>query len=68
MFTKTSPRNYREAAAMDRDRALVFSRALQAEGVRVNPRCSFFLSTAHDDAIIDETLAGADRAMAEIGA
>jgi glutamate-1-semialdehyde 2,1-aminomutase len=53
---------------MDRDRALVFSRALQAEGVRVNPRCSFFLSTAHDDAIIDETLAGADRAMAEIGA
>jgi glutamate-1-semialdehyde 2,1-aminomutase len=66
MFTKTSPRNYREAAAMDRDRALSFSRALQAEGVRVNPRCSFFLSTAHDDAIIDETLAGADRAMAEI--
>jgi glutamate-1-semialdehyde 2,1-aminomutase len=66
MFTKTSPRNYREAAAMDRDRALSFSRALQAEGVRVNPRCSFFLSTAHDDAIIDETLAGAERAMAEI--
>jgi len=66
MFTRTGPRNYREAAAMDRDRALSFSRALQAEGVRVNPRCSFFLSTAHDDAIIDETLAGADRAMAAL--
>ncbi|MBL8675794.1 MAG: aspartate aminotransferase family protein [Rhodospirillales bacterium] len=63
-----APRNFREAAATDRDRALALSRALQDEGVRVNQRCSWFLSAAHDDATIDETLAAADRAMARLGA
>jgi glutamate-1-semialdehyde aminotransferase len=51
---------------MDRDRAMAFSRALQENGVRVNQRCSWFFSAAHDDATIDETLAAADRALAEI--
>ena len=31
-----APRNYREAAACDRDRALAFHRALQEEGIRIN--------------------------------
>lgn len=66
MFTKIGPRNYREAALVNRDRALAFSRELQAQGVRVNQRCSFFLSTEHDDAILDETLTAADRAMAAL--
>jgi glutamate-1-semialdehyde 2,1-aminomutase len=60
------PRNYREAVACDRDKALAFHTALQDEGIRTNQNAKFFLSTAHDDAIIDETLAVADRAMAAI--
>jgi glutamate-1-semialdehyde 2,1-aminomutase len=62
-----APRNYRDVAARnDRDRALAFSRALQEEGVRVNQRCAWFLSTAHDQGTIDETLAAADRALAAL--
>ena len=60
------PGNYREAVACDRDKALAFHRALQDEGIRTKQNAKFFLSTAHDDAIIDETLAAADRAMAAI--
>ena len=41
-----------------------FSQALQANGVRVNQRCAWFLSAAHDDDAIDETLTAADRAFA----
>jgi glutamate-1-semialdehyde 2,1-aminomutase len=60
----TPPRNYRESVACDRDKALAFHTALQDEGVRTNQNAKFFLSVAHDDTIIDETLAAADRAMA----
>jgi glutamate-1-semialdehyde 2,1-aminomutase len=64
-FTKAAaPENYRDATACDRDMALAFHAALQEQGIRVNQRATWFLSTAHDDAIIDETLAAADRAMA----
>ena len=50
----------------DRDAVLALHQALQEEGIRTNQNAKFFLSTAHDDAIIDETLAAADRAMAAI--
>jgi glutamate-1-semialdehyde 2,1-aminomutase len=64
-FTDSEPpRNYRESAACDKDKALAFHQALQEEGIRTNQNAKWFLSTAHDDAIIDETLAAADRAMA----
>jgi glutamate-1-semialdehyde 2,1-aminomutase len=66
-FTKAAaPENYRDSAACDRDMALAFHTALQEQGIRVNQRATWFLSTAHDDAIIDETLAAADRAMAAL--
>jgi glutamate-1-semialdehyde 2,1-aminomutase len=61
-----APANYREAVACDRDKALAFHRALQEEGVRVNQQAKWFLSTAHDDATIDDTLTAADRAMATL--
>ena len=61
-----APRNYREADACDRDGVLAFHRALQEEGIRINQAGKWFLSTAHDDAIIDQTLAAADRAMAAL--
>jgi glutamate-1-semialdehyde 2,1-aminomutase len=64
--TGPAPKNYREAAACDRDMALAFHAALQEQGIRVNQRTTWFLSTAHDDPIIDETLAAADRAMANL--
>jgi len=59
-----APKNYRDAAACDRDKAVAFHAALQEEGIRINQVGKWFLSTAHDDAIIDETLAATDRAMA----
>src|SRR5476649_2815875 len=66
-FTDGPPlRNYRESAACDRDRALAFHQALQEEGVRIGQQAKWFLSTAHDDQVIDETLAAADRAMAKL--
>src|SRR5204863_3264597 len=64
--TGPAPRNYREAAACDRDLVLAFHRALQEEGIRISPAGKWFLSTAHDDAIIDQTLLAADRAMAAL--
>jgi glutamate-1-semialdehyde 2,1-aminomutase len=60
------PRNYRESAACDKDRALAFHAALQEEGVRVGQQAKWFLSTAHDDSVIDESLAAADRALATL--
>ena len=53
-------------APADRDKALAFHHALQEEGIRTNQNAKWFLSVAHDDAIIDETLAAADRAMATL--
>jgi glutamate-1-semialdehyde 2,1-aminomutase len=61
-----APTNYREAAACDRDAMLAFHAALQEEGVRVQQAGKWFLSTAHDSPVIEETLAGADRAMARL--
>lgn len=61
-----APRNYRESAACDRDRMLLFHAALQEEGVRVQQAGKWFLSTMHDRSVIEETLAGADRAMAKL--
>ena len=61
-----APRNYRESAACDRDAMLAFHAALQEEGVRVQQAGKWFLSTAHDGPVIDETLAAADHAMAKM--
>jgi glutamate-1-semialdehyde 2,1-aminomutase len=62
-FTRQPPRNYREAAACDADSALAFHRALQEEGVRINQQGKWFLSAAHDESVIAETLEAAGRAM-----
>jgi glutamate-1-semialdehyde 2,1-aminomutase len=64
--TGAAPCNYRESAACDRDAMLGLHAALQEEGIRVQQAGKWFLSTAHDDAVIDETLAAADRAMASV--
>lgn len=61
-----APRNYRDSAACDRDAMLAFHAALQEEGVRAQQAGKWFLSTAHDRPVIEETLAAADRAMAKV--
>ncbi len=66
MFIDAVPANWRESSLMDRERALRFSGELQARGVRVNQRCAWFLSAAHDDATVEATLAAADGAFGAI--
>lgn len=60
------PLNYRDAQACDRDRAQAFHVAMQEEGIRINPQAKFFLSAAHDDAIVERTLTAADKIMATL--
>jgi len=66
MFIDAVPANWRESSLVDRERSLRFSGELQARGVRVNQKCAWFLSAAHDDAAIGETLAAADGAFGAI--
>jgi len=63
MFIASQPANWRESSLLDRERAMQFSLALQTHGVRVNQRCAWFLSAAHDNATIEATLAAADKAL-----
>ena len=58
------PRNYRELTKVDRPRYVKFCKALLVRGIRVLERGTWLLSTEHDDAMIDETIA-AVRAAAE---
>lgn len=66
MFIGAAPRNWRESSQWDRERALAFHGELQKRGVRVNQKCAWFLSAAHDDQAIEETLAAADGAFKAI--
>jgi glutamate-1-semialdehyde 2,1-aminomutase len=55
---------------VNRDGFAAFFRALLARGVLLPPSAfeSAFLSLAHDDAVVDETLAAAAAAFAEVRA
>jgi len=61
-------RNYREATGADTDRYGRFFWSMLRQGVYFAPSQfeALFLSAAHGDAEIDQTLTAADRAMAEI--
>jgi glutamate-1-semialdehyde 2,1-aminomutase len=63
-------RNYLEATASDTDRYTRFFWSMLAAGVYFAPSQfeALFLSTAHGDAEIEETLAVADRAFASLAA
>ena len=60
--------DYRGVAASDRALLAAWVAALQHRGLRVGGRGVWFLSTAHDAAAIDETLARADAAFADLAA
>ncbi len=54
---------YRAYAGLDVARQRAFLRALQDGGVRVTARGTWFLSTAHSEADVEETLRVAERAL-----
>ena len=49
--------SYRDSLAADKARYVDFTTALLSHGVRALERGAWFLSAAHDDAVIDETIA-----------
>jgi len=63
---KEMPRNYREIALADKRGYSAFALALLKRGVRVLERGAWFVSSAHDDAVIDETIAVVREAAREV--
>jgi glutamate-1-semialdehyde 2,1-aminomutase len=55
--------DYRSYVRCDLDKQKRFLHALQNEGVRPTSRGTWFMSTAHTDADIEETLRSAERAL-----
>jgi glutamate-1-semialdehyde 2,1-aminomutase len=60
------PRNYRDILATDRAGYVRLATRLLERGVRVLERGAWFISTEHDDGVIDETLAGLKGALAAL--
>lgn len=61
-----APRNYRDIIATDRAGYVRLTTALLERGVRVLERGAWFISTEHDDAVIDETIASLKGALASL--
>jgi glutamate-1-semialdehyde 2,1-aminomutase len=59
-------RNYRDLVRADKARYVKFTTALLRRGVRALERGAWFISIAHDDAVIDATLAAVAEAAREI--
>ncbi|HEY9012057.1 MAG TPA: aspartate aminotransferase family protein [Devosia sp.] len=66
-FGLTEPaRNYRDVAVSDKARYVRFAHALLRRGVRALERGAWFVSSAHDDEVIDATLAAVREAALEV--
>jgi glutamate-1-semialdehyde 2,1-aminomutase len=61
-------KNWRDLARMNRAKYVRFAAALLAHGVRALERGAWFMSAAHDDAIVDQTLEAVRKAAREIAA
>ena len=61
-------RNWTDLQKFDRKRYVAFTTALVKHGVRALERGAWFLSTEHDDAIIDQTIEAVGRALQDITA
>ena len=59
--------NWRDLTRVNKTKYVRFTTALLHNGVRALERGAWFVSAAHDDAIIDETLEAVRRAVREIG-
>jgi glutamate-1-semialdehyde 2,1-aminomutase len=68
-FSGTPVRSWDDAAGVDREGYARFFRAMLARGVLLPPSAfeSAFLSLAHDEAVVDQTIAAAREAFAECG-
>ena len=64
--TSTPFSNYRDSLAADKARYVNFTTALLAHGVRALERGAWFLSTAHDNAAINETIAAVAAVAKEV--
>jgi glutamate-1-semialdehyde 2,1-aminomutase len=60
------PRNWDDLLKMDRARYVKFATALLRHGVRALERGAWFLSTEHNDEVVDATLDAVQRAVREI--
>jgi len=67
-FGAEPPRTYAQVMAMDKTRFNAFFHAMLARGVYLAPSAfeAGFVSSAHDDAVIDATLAAAAEAFASV--
>jgi glutamate-1-semialdehyde 2,1-aminomutase len=63
---RTAPRNYRDILATDRAGYVRLTTALLERGVRVLERGAWFISTKHDDAVVDQTVASLKDALAAL--
>jgi glutamate-1-semialdehyde 2,1-aminomutase len=62
----TPARNWASMASFDRPRYVAFTTALLRHGVRALERGAWFMSTEHDEAVVDATLEAVARALREI--
>jgi glutamate-1-semialdehyde 2,1-aminomutase len=60
------PRNYREIALADKRGYVQFCVAMLKRGVRALERGAWFVSSEHDDAVVDETIAVVREAAKEV--
>ncbi|MBN9021743.1 MAG: aminotransferase class III-fold pyridoxal phosphate-dependent enzyme [Rhizobiales bacterium] len=60
------PRNYRDILATDRAAYVRLTTAMLGRGVRLLERGAWFISTRHDDAVVDETLAALKDTLARL--
>jgi glutamate-1-semialdehyde 2,1-aminomutase len=66
-FGLTEPaRDHRDLARVDRARYVRFCRELLERGVRALERGAWFLSAAHDDSVIDQTIEAVQEAARAI--
>src|SRR2546422_1754847 len=56
LFTNQAPRNYRDTLAADKAKRRVVDTSLLVRGIFVEPGKPFYLSTAHDEIAIRQTL------------
>jgi glutamate-1-semialdehyde 2,1-aminomutase len=61
-----APRDYREAARANKARYVAFTTALLRRGIRALERGAWFMSSEHDDAVVEATIAAAREAAREI--
>ncbi|HWM53675.1 MAG TPA: glutamate-1-semialdehyde 2,1-aminomutase [Thermoplasmata archaeon] len=67
LFTNRLPRNYRDTLEANEARRSVLDTSLLARGIFVKPGKPFYLSTAHDDAAIRQTLEAFEESVTGLG-